>query len=127
MATETILNRKALRDYHIVDRYEAGIELQGSEVKFPAILSLQLPKQFCILFDPVTHSTHFINVQGNPVRERQNLTIVFSKLRPTTGNLELRPGPLRLLLDLGEELGVPDGHRDLAGKELQEILVGRVP
>src|SRR3954470_7055748 len=33
MATETILNRKALRDYHILDRFEAGIELKGSEVK----------------------------------------------------------------------------------------------
>jgi SsrA-binding protein len=33
MADESILNRKALRDYHIVDRYEAGIELKGSEVK----------------------------------------------------------------------------------------------
>jgi SsrA-binding protein len=33
MAAETILNRKALRDYHILDRFEAGIELKGSEVK----------------------------------------------------------------------------------------------
>lgn len=33
MAAESILNRKALRDFHILDRYEAGIELKGSEVK----------------------------------------------------------------------------------------------
>ena len=33
MAAETILNRKALRDYNILERYEAGIELKGSEVK----------------------------------------------------------------------------------------------
>ena len=33
MAAETILNRKALRDFHILDRFEAGIELKGSEVK----------------------------------------------------------------------------------------------
>src|SRR5204862_7631783 len=33
MATETILNRKALRDFHILERNEAGIELKGSEVK----------------------------------------------------------------------------------------------
>src|SRR5947209_18947834 len=32
-ATESILNRKALRDFHILERYEAGIELKGSEVK----------------------------------------------------------------------------------------------
>jgi SsrA-binding protein len=33
MATESIINRKALRDFHILERYEAGIELKGSEVK----------------------------------------------------------------------------------------------
>ena len=33
MASESITNRKALRDYHILDRYEAGIELKASEVK----------------------------------------------------------------------------------------------
>jgi len=33
MLAETILNRKALRDFHILERYEAGIELKGSEVK----------------------------------------------------------------------------------------------
>jgi SsrA-binding protein len=33
MATESVLNRKALRDFHILERYEAGIALKGSEVK----------------------------------------------------------------------------------------------
>ena len=33
MASESITNRKALRDYRILERYEAGIELKGSEVK----------------------------------------------------------------------------------------------
>jgi len=33
MPAETILNRKALRDYHILERFEAGVELKGSEVK----------------------------------------------------------------------------------------------
>src|SRR5258708_8238706 len=33
MAAESIINRKALRDYHIVDRFEEGIECKGSEVK----------------------------------------------------------------------------------------------
>ena len=33
MASESVTNRKALRDYRILDRYEAGIELKGSEVK----------------------------------------------------------------------------------------------
>ena len=33
MPAETVLNRKALRDFHILERYEAGVELKGSEVK----------------------------------------------------------------------------------------------
>ncbi len=31
--TEISVNRKALRDYHILDKVEAGIELKGTEVK----------------------------------------------------------------------------------------------
>lgn len=33
MSADISVNRKALRDYHILDRIEAGIELRGSEVK----------------------------------------------------------------------------------------------
>src|SRR5258707_8043901 len=33
MGVESILNRKALRDFHILERIEAGVELKGSEVK----------------------------------------------------------------------------------------------
>src|SRR5258707_13681748 len=33
MASESITNRKVLGDYRILERYEAGIELKGSEVK----------------------------------------------------------------------------------------------
>ena len=33
MAAESIINRKALRDYRILERYEAGIALKGTEVK----------------------------------------------------------------------------------------------
>lgn len=33
MSTDISVNRKALRDFHILDRLEAGIELAGTEVK----------------------------------------------------------------------------------------------
>jgi SsrA-binding protein len=33
MSAEIVTNRKALRDYHILERIEAGIELRGTEVK----------------------------------------------------------------------------------------------
>ena len=33
MSAEITTNRKALRDYHILERFEAGIELTGTEIK----------------------------------------------------------------------------------------------
>jgi SsrA-binding protein len=33
MGADISVNRKALHDYHILDRFEAGIELKGTEVK----------------------------------------------------------------------------------------------
>jgi class 3 adenylate cyclase len=64
-----------------------------------AVLSLQLPPQFIIAFEPVTHSAHFIDVQGEPTKERQQLALIYNKAHPPTGSITLRPGPLRLSLD----------------------------
>jgi len=64
-----------------------------------AILSLQLPPEFVIVFDPVTHAVQFIDVKGEPTRERQNLSLVLSELHSENSTLELRPGPLRLSLE----------------------------
>ena len=33
MSAEISVNRRALRDYHILERFEAGMELKGTEVK----------------------------------------------------------------------------------------------
>src|SRR6202049_2027898 len=63
------------------------------------VLSLQLPPQFIIAFEPVTHSAHFIDVQGEPPKERQQLSLLYNKAHPPTGSITLRPGPLRLSLD----------------------------
>lgn len=74
-----------------------ALELPAGE---KAVLSLQLPKEFVIVFEPVTHSAQFIDVQGEPTRERQQLALVYSKTpTPTGGTRVMRPGPLRLALD----------------------------
>ncbi|MGJ4908844.1 adenylate/guanylate cyclase domain-containing protein [Bradyrhizobium oligotrophicum] len=73
-----------------------ALELPAGE---KAVLSLQLPSDFIIIFEPVTHSAHFIDVQGEPTRERQQLGLLFNKTHPPTGSVTLRPGPLRLALD----------------------------
>jgi class 3 adenylate cyclase len=72
------------------------LELPAGE---KAVLSLQLPPQLIILFEPVTHSAQFIDVQGEPTKERQQLALVYNKPHPPTGSMTLRPGPLRLSLD----------------------------
>src|ERR1700693_2712630 len=79
-----------------------ALELPAGE---KAVLSLQLPPPFIIAFEPVTHSAHFIDVQGEPTRERQQLALIYNKSHPPTGSITLRPGPLRLSLD--NQAGVP--------------------
>src|ERR1700731_1181955 len=48
-----------------------ALELPAGE---KATMSLQLPPEFIILFEPVTHTAQFIDVQGEPTRERQQLS-----------------------------------------------------
>jgi class 3 adenylate cyclase len=73
-----------------------SIELPPGE---KAVLSVQLPNDFIIIFDPVTHGTQFLDVKGEPTRERQALSMVFNKLKAPTGTIAMRPGPLRLSLE----------------------------
>jgi class 3 adenylate cyclase len=73
-----------------------ALELPAGE---KAVLSLQLPPQFIIIFEPVTHAAQFIDVQGEPTRERQQLSLIYNKLQAPVGTMTLRPGPLRLSLD----------------------------
>ena len=74
----------------------SSIELPPGE---KAVLSVQLPAEFVIVFDPVTHGTQFIDVKGEPTRERQALSMVFNKVKAPVGTVEMRPGPLRLSLE----------------------------
>ena len=69
------------------------LELQARQ---KAQLSLQLPAEFVIIFEPVTHAAQFIDVKGEPTRERQNLSLVYTGLKAPTTTMEMQPGPLRL-------------------------------
>ena len=64
-----------------------------------AQLSLTLPADFVILFEPVTHFAHFIDVKGEPIKERQNLALIFNKAHSPTVTTEMRPGPLRIAME----------------------------
>ncbi|MBO0905226.1 adenylate/guanylate cyclase domain-containing protein [Jiella sonneratiae] len=99
------------------------IELDPGERAF---VSLQLPRQFIIIFDPVTHATQFINVKGEPVEERQNLSMVFSEGYASNETLVLRPGLLRLSLENHTDRRVVP-NVCVAGDELHDILSKRRP
>jgi len=73
-----------------------ALELPAGE---KAVLSLQLPPQFIIVFEPVTHSAQFIDVQGEPTKERQQLSLIYNSAHAPVKTVTMRPGPLRLALD----------------------------
>src|SRR5262249_10349188 len=91
-----------------------------------ALLSLQLPAEFVIVIHPVTHGTQFLDVKGEPTRERQNLSLVFDKLRAPTGTVTLHPGPLRLSLENRTDTRVLPGLW-IASDKLHELLRRRKP
>jgi class 3 adenylate cyclase len=100
-----------------------SIELPSGE---KAVLSVQLPSGFVIVFDPVTHSRQIIEVKGEPTRERQTLSMVFNKVGAQSGAVELRPGPLRLSLENRTERRVLPALW-LAGDALHDLLGKRRP
>ena len=56
-------NRKAFHDYFVLERYEAGIELAGTEVKSIRAGTLNLKDSFCTVKDG--EITEFKNVTEN--------------------------------------------------------------
>lgn len=79
-----------------------------------------------IVFEPVTHAAHFIDVKGEPTRERQNLAMIFSKVHAPTGTTTMRPGPLRLALEnRSDTRTLPSVW--IAGDELHQLLGKRRP
>ena len=73
-----------------------SLELPAGE---KAIISLTLPAEFIIVDDPVTHTAQFLDVKGEPTRERQSLSMIFEKEQPQHPTIEMRPGPLRISLE----------------------------
>jgi len=99
------------------------IELPAGE---KALLSLTLPAQFVIVFDPVTHTAQFIDVKGEPTRERQALSMVVSRAHAPTTTLPLRPGPLRLSLENRTDLRLVPGVF-VANETMHDLLGRRKP
>ena len=99
------------------------LELAAGE---KAQLSLQLPAEFLIVFEPVSHTAQFIDVKGEPTRERQALALAFTDVKAPPATTELRPGPLRLALDNRTDRRVLPGIW-IAGDSLHHLLAQRRP
>ena len=99
------------------------VELPAGEKAF---LSLQLPPGLIIIFDAVTHATQFIEVQGEPTHERQNLSMVIARGRTPNESLTLRPGPLRLSIENHTDRRVLPGLW-VAGPALDDLVNHRRP
>jgi class 3 adenylate cyclase len=115
----------------VPDDFEQLVEeIVLDQVELPpgekALLSLQLPAEFVILVDPVTHGTQFLDVKGEPTRERQSLSLVFDKLQAPTGTVTLHPGPLRLTLENRTDTRLLPGLW-IAGDKLHALLAKRRP
>ena len=100
-----------------------SVELQPGE---RATMSLQLPAEFIVIFEPVTHAAHFIDVKGEPTRERRSLSMVFNESHAPTGKTEMQPGPIEISLANGTKRRVLPGVW-ITGDKLHHLLGKRKP
>jgi len=91
-----------------------------------AAMSLTLPESFIIAFDPVTHTTLFLEVSGEPTHERRNVSLVFSDLHANAGKLTLQPGPARISFENRTGKRTIPGLW-IAGEAMHRILGKRRP
>jgi class 3 adenylate cyclase len=99
------------------------VELPAGERAF---LSLDLPAEFVIVFDPVTHAAQFLDVKGEPTRERRAISVVLDAQHRQTETMTLAPGPVRVSFENRT------GRRALpalwvAGDPLHDLLGRRRP
>jgi class 3 adenylate cyclase len=113
------------------DRYEELLDgFQLDSLELPpgerAVMSLHLPAEFVIVFEPVTHAAQFIDVKGEPTRERRNMALVFDRTHSHHQTMEMQPGPLRIALENRTDTRVLPTVC-IAGDILHELLGKRRP
>lgn len=141
MSTKTIENRKARHDYHIEETFEAGIVLQGTEVKSLRAGQANLKDSFARVKD---NEVYLVNMhispyeQGNqfnhePTRERK-LLLHKSEIRKLIGKtkekgLTLVPlkvyftrGKVKVELALAKGKNLYDKRQDMAAKDAKREM-----
>jgi class 3 adenylate cyclase len=113
------------------DDYEAKVDefvLEALELPSgeKAVISLQLPEGFVMVFEPVTHAAQFLDVKGEPTKERTTLSLVFDRGFQHRETLELRPGPVRIMVENHTEVRTLPSVC-LANDALHDLLGRRRP
>jgi SsrA-binding protein len=135
-------NRKAWHDYFIEDKYEAGLALQGWEVKSLRAGRAQLKEGYVILqsgeallvgahISPLAQASTHVN--ANPTRARK-LLLHREELNKLIGAVERKGytlvplelywqrGRAKLLVGLGRGKQAPDKRADLKKRETQREM-----
>jgi class 3 adenylate cyclase len=99
------------------------VELPAGE---KAILSIQLPEGFIVVFEPVTHAVQFLDVKDGPTRERQSLSMIIDREHPHNQTLEMHPGPTRISFENRTDSRILPSVC-IAGEALHRMLGKRRP
>lgn len=126
MADQTVtLNRKAMHDYEILERYEAGIALTGSEIKSVRAGKVSLQEAYArpengevwLIGAHIAEYASASHFGRHDPRRRRKLLLHKSEIREIEKAVEqkgLTLVPLRLYLKRGKaklEIGVARGRR----------------
>lgn len=105
-----------------------GMILEDAEVMAgeKVVISMQFPAEFIIVFEPITHAVQFVDVKGEPTKERQNLSLIYDREHPHSQTLEMRPGPVRIAIENRTEGRVLPAVF-IAGTALHGLLERRRP
>lgn len=63
------------------------------------VISLHLPADYVIVFEPVTHAVQFIDVTGEPTKERRSLSLVYDRSHSASQEIKMQPGPIRIQVE----------------------------
>jgi hypothetical protein len=68
-------------------------------------MSLIMPAEFGVIFDPVTHTAVFLDTAGEPTPERRSLSVALSEAAAHGATHRLSPGPIRIAVKNKSEIG----------------------
>lgn len=108
-----------IMDSIVIDEIELGAGERG-------VLTAQLPARSVIVFEVVTHTVHFIDVSGEPTRERQTLSLIYDREHSHDATRSMRPGPVRISIENRTDGRVMPAVL-IAGEELHDLLHRRRP